>query len=50
MQLNLMSKYWQQCFNFNAILPNDLPPQNTTHIRSPYHACHNSNTNRIYQE
>ncbi len=28
----------------------DLPPQNTTHIRSSYHACHNSNTNRINQE
>ena len=50
MQLNLMSKYSQQCFNFKAILPNDLPTQNTTHIRTSYHASHNSNTNRINQE
>ena len=28
----------------------DLPTQNTTHIRSSYNACHNSNTNRINQE
>jgi hypothetical protein len=26
---------------------NDLPTQNTTHIRASYHAGHNSNTNRI---
>jgi hypothetical protein len=28
----------------------DLPPQNITHIRSSYHANHNSNINRINQE
>ena len=28
----------------------DLPPQNTTHFRTTYHAGHNSNTNRINQE
>jgi hypothetical protein len=33
---------------FNAYY--DLPTQNTTHIRSSYHASHNSNTNRINQE
>ncbi len=28
----------------------DIPPQNTTHLRTPYYACHNTNTNSINQE
>jgi hypothetical protein len=27
----------------------DIPPQNTTNIRTSYYACHNSNTHRINQ-
>ena len=29
---------------------NDLPTQNTTHIRSSYHASHHSNTHWINKE
>jgi hypothetical protein len=27
------------------VYTHDLPPQDTTHARSPYNACHNSYTN-----
>ena len=50
MPLNAISKFSQQYFNFKEPKHHDLPSQNTTHIRSSYHACHNSNTNRINQE
>lgn len=49
MYLNPISKFSQQYINFKVAKTYDLPTQNTTHIRTSYHAGHHSHYNRIDQ-